>query len=495
MADCHPAVTHDRETEAMNPTSEVNSAETTRDATADSPLLEAPEHVLSTLERDGSRRWLYPRLSMGPLWKRRRAVAYFLIVFFVVVPHLRIGGKPLILLDVAAREFVFFGHTFLPTDTLLLALLMLGVFITIVLTTAYAGRLWCGWACPQTVYMEFLFRPIDRLFEGTAGKGGRPKRALTGWRSAARLAIYLVLCMLLAHTFLAYFVGTERLAMWVRSSPLEHPTAFLVMGATTFLMMFDFLFFREQLCLIACPYGRFQSVMLDRQSLIVAYDQNRGEPRKKGRRQAGEHSGDCVDCHQCVVVCPTGIDIRNGLQLECVNCTQCIDACNDVMDRVGRPQGLIRYSSQDALAGKPVRLLRVRTVAYPLLLTAVVIGFFVVLSTKYAFDARLTRGRGNPFQQAPNGMITNNFNVRLTNRTETPRSYTIKVIEPGDAQVQASSNSTAELDASGVAIVPLLIEVPLRSLGTQGQADGKIRIVDDIGNERIVTMKLLGPRL
>lgn len=455
-------------------------------------LLDAPEHVLSTLEGDGSRRWLFPKLSKGILWKRRRWLAYFLIVFFVVLPHLRVAGRPMILLDIASRRFVFFGHTFLPTDTLLLTLFMLAVFITIVLATTFAGRVWCGWACPQTVYMEFLFRPIDRLFEGTAGKGGKPKRKPTGIMAVARFAIYLVLCMLLAHTFLAYFVGTDRLAQWVRQSPLDHPTSFLVMGGTTVAMMFDFWYFREQLCLIACPYGRFQSVMLDRQSLIVAYDHNRGEPRKKGRHQEGDGAGDCVDCHQCVVVCPTGIDIRDGLQLECVNCTQCIDACNDVMDKVGSPRGLIRYSSQDALAGKPPKLLRVRTVAYPALLLTVVIAFFAVLSTKYAFDARLMRGRGNPFQQTSAGVIANNFRMRLSNRTNDPRTYTVRVLDPTDARL--GSNDPVELESSATTLVPIVVEVPATRLSPLGQYNGKLLITDDIGNEREVNMKLLGPR-
>lgn len=234
--------------------------------------------------------------------------------------------------------------------------------------------------------------------------------------------------------------------------------------------------------------------MLDRQSLIVAYDENRGEPRKKGRHREGDGAGDCVDCNQCVVVCPTGIDIRNGLQLECVNCTQCIDACNNVMDRVGRPRGLIRYSSQDALAGKPPKLLRIRTIAYPLLLAAVAVAFLIVLSTKYAFDAKLMRGRGNPFQQVSGGLISNNFNMRLTNRTDDPRTYTIKVVEPADARLRESSSQTVQLEGSGTSLVPVLVEVPATRLGSAGQCQGKIEIRDDIGNQRFVTMKLLGPR-
>ena len=477
----------------MNPTNDTtNPAEKT---TSSGQLLDAPDQVLSTLKADGSRRWLYPRLSKGKLWHWRRFLAYFLIVFFIVLPHLRLGGKPLVLLNIASRKFILFGHTFLPTDTLLLTLLMLGVFLTVVLATAMVGRVWCGWACPQTVYMEFLFRPIDRLFQGTAGKGGKPKQKITGWRAVARFAIYLILCALLAHTFLAYFVGTDQLAQWVRRSPFEHPTSFLVMGMTTGLMLFDFLIFREQMCLIACPYGRFQSVMLDRQSLIVAYDTDRGEPRRKGKRSEVDSAGDCVDCNQCVVVCPTGIDIRNGLQLECVNCTQCIDACNNVMDRVGKPQGLIRYSSQDALAGKKHRMLRMRTVAYPMLLIGVAVAFLLVLTTKFAFDAQITRGRGNPFQQTSPGMITNNFSLRLTNRTDEPRDYTIAIVEPAEAKLLGLSGESIRLEGNGDERVPIVVEIAATKIGSDGQMNSLVRIVDDIGNEQELKMKLVGPRL
>ncbi|MEM6366175.1 MAG: cytochrome c oxidase accessory protein CcoG, partial [Planctomycetota bacterium] len=374
----------------------MSTASAPQDAANDDALIEAPEHVLSTLERDGSRRWLYPKLATGAWWNRRRTIAYVLMVVFVVIPHLRWGGKPLVLLDIAAREFTLFGRTFLPTDTLLLALLMLTVFVSIVLVTAIAGRLWCGWACPQTVYMEFLFRPIDRLFEGTVGKGGKPKRSLSVPLQLARFAVYVVLCGFLSHTFLAYFVGTERLAQWIFSSPIEHPIAFLVMSATLGLMIFDFMFFREQLCLIACPYGRFQSVMLDEQSMIVAYDTGRGEPRKKGKHLPTDNVGDCVDCNQCVVVCPTGIDIRDGLQMECINCTQCIDACDDVMEKVGSPKGLIRYGSQDGLAGKAKKLLRARTIVYPLILVVLMTGLVFAISTRNGFDARVIRHGGAP---------------------------------------------------------------------------------------------------
>jgi cytochrome c oxidase accessory protein FixG len=431
---------------------------------------------------------------MGRWWQRRRIVAYVLMIVFVLIPHLRIGGKPAILLDIAARQFTIFGRTFLPTDTLLLALLMLTVFVSIVLVTAIAGRAWCGWACPQTVYMEFLFRPIDRIFEGTVGKGGKPKRSVAVLSQVARFAVYVVLCGFLAHTFLAYFVGTERLSQWVRSSPVEHPVAFLVMTGTLGLMLFDFLFFREQLCLIACPYGRFQSVMLDQQSLIVAYDPIRGEPRKKGKHKPTEDVGDCVDCNQCVVVCPTGIDIRHGLQMECINCTQCIDACDSVMEKVGSPKGLIRYGSQDSIAGKAKKLFRARTIIYPMILLALMSGLVFAISTKSGFDARILRRNGAPFTVYPDGSASNEFRIRLVNRTSDPQVYSLAVDAAEEAEIEVLDEAKLSLDAGQSVLVP--VHVTFRGSLTRGSGRKVIRAVisDQSENSREVEFSLLGPR-
>ena len=459
-------------------------------------LLEAPEHVLSTLEKDGSRRWMRPRLSTGSLWQRRRVVAYLLIAVFVAIPHLRLNGKPLILIDILGREFTFFGRTFLPTDTLLLAFLILSVFITIVLVTALTGRAWCGWACPQTVYMEFLFRPIDRLFDGTIGKGGKAKAEQTLTRQLARFGIYLVLCMFLAHTFLAYFVGTEDLAVWIRSSPIEHPFAFLVMAATTGLMLFDFGFFREQLCVIACPYGRFQSVMLDEQSMIVAYDPTRGEPRRKGKRPVSDQApaGDCVDCNQCVVVCPTGIDIRNGLQMECINCTQCIDACDSVMDRVGLPKGLIRFSSQDGIAGKPKRLLRARTVIYPLILCATVGGLIFTIARKSTFDARILRSRGSSWTVAGGSTILNSFRLKLVNRTEQQQTYSLSVESPSGVVIEVVDPAMMTIESGETARAPIHLRFDRSKTFGDGNEPIELVVSDGEDNQRTVRFHILGPR-
>lgn len=463
---------------------------------AGSSMLRPEEHVLSTLEADGSRRWLRPSLSTGSLWKRRRIVAYFLIVVFVAIPHLRFSGKPLIQLDIGAREFTIIGHVFLPTDTMLLALGMVGVFLTIVLVTAVSGRMWCGWGCPQTVYMEYVFRPIDRWFEGTKGRGGKPRQQMSAPMRFLRFAIYLALSMFLAHTFLAYFVGTEKLSLWIHSSPLKHPTAFLVMAGTTVAMLFDFMFFREQMCLIACPYGRFQSVMLDRSSLIVGYDYNRGEPRgkKKKSESAASEKGDCVDCNRCVAVCPTGIDIREGLQMECINCTQCIDACDDVMEKIGRPKRLIGYTSQENLEGKKSSLFRARTLLYPLLLIAVGVAFVSVLSTKYAFDVRILRGKGSPFNRTAAGKLSNSMQLRLVNRSDVTQTYTISTATPDGAKLRVVDPDGLTLESGGTSMVPVLIEFPNYLTQRNGAVEASLLIQDDSGNERTIDYKLLGPR-
>ncbi len=463
---------------------------------AASTLLDAPEHVLSTLEKDGSRRWLWPRLVMGEHWKHRRWLGWALIAFFVTLPHLRVAGKPPLLIDIPARQLIVLGHTFLPTDTVLLALGMLSVFLSIMTVTTLAGRVWCGWGCPQTVYMEFLFRPIDRFFEGTRGHGGKPRKSLSGLASIARIAIYVVLSMALAHTFLSYFVGTDRLAMWIRSSPFQHPAAFLVMSVTTIAMLFDFLFFREQLCLIACPYGRFQSVMLDRRSLIVGYDTVRGEPRGKVQKQAAvdQPRGDCVDCNLCVAVCPTGIDIRNGLQMECINCTQCIDACNGVMQKLGRPLGLIRYSSQDGLSGKKSSKLRPRMLLYPALLIVALSAFTYVLLTKSTFDVSTVRGAGNPYTKIDVRQLQNSFKLRLVNRSAEDQQYQVSILQPAGAALEVLSPEALQMTPGQNRLIPMSIQFPASVTAATGRATAIIEVSDGQGNRREVECQLLGPK-
>jgi len=449
--------------------------------------------VLPTLNEDGSRRWIRPKPAHGAYWKARRAVAMGLMLVFFLIPHLRMGGKPLILLDLPRRHFTLFGTTFLPTDTLLLMLLLASILITIFLLTALFGRVWCGWACPQTVYMEFLFRPIERWVEG--GRSGslgldRERRHFHP-RRLLKYAIYGVLALFLAHTFLAYFVGTEALAEWVRRSPSEHPTSFFVMAGTAVAVFANFAYFREQTCLVACPYGRMQAVLLDRQSMIVAYDTNRGEPRMKGKvRPAG--AGDCIDCGACVLTCPTGIDIRDGLQMECIHCTQCADACDDVMTRVGKPKGLIRYSSRELLEGHTRHLVRPRTVLYPLALALFVGGFAYALATRDAADVTVLRGTGEPFTRQDDGRISNQVRVKIANRTNADHDYRIEVGGAAEGTVIAPQNPL-RVAAGASEVTTVFILLP-RRVFHDGEHRVTVRVSDGAGFTTDMPYRLVGPR-
>ncbi len=454
-------------------------------------FLEAPDQVLSTLNPDGTRRWLHPRLSKGKWWKRRRAVAYFLIGLFNALPWIPIGGKPAILLDVVQRDFAFFGVSFRPTETPLLALLLLLIFLGIFYLTSLIGRAWCGWGCPQTVYLEFLYRPLERLVEGKSyAKGGK---VAAQWRKLLKFGLFTLVSAHLSHTFLAYFVGGPVVLEWSMSSPAEHPVGFSIVWFTTLLMLLDFGWFREQLCTLACPYGRLQAVLLDRNSLIIGYDESRGESRAKmpARKKAaeGQSFGDCVDCSLCVATCPTGIDIRDGLQMECVACAECIDACDGVMEKIGKPTGLIRYASQESLAGRITRWFRPRTIAYPVILTGLLVLFTVQLAGRESGMVQIQRAKGAPFEVMTDGRVRNLVNFRLDNRAKEERRYTISLPEGVEGLIPINPVVVAG-GQSGMGIVHLYLP---REVFEGGKAMVPITISDGVDFEHLLEFQALGP--
>ena len=459
---------------------------------ADFTLPQLDERVLSTLNVDGTRRWMEPRDARGRFWRARLVVAVALIAVFTAIPWLRIGGKPPILLDVMTRQFTFLGTTFRPTETLLLAVLMLAIFVAVFLATAVFGRVWCGWGCPQTVYLEFVYRPIERLFLGAAY--GRKGASVPAWRRLAMYAAYLVISAHLANTFLAYFVGTDRLAAWTLGSPANHPVAFTVFAVTVGLMMFDFVFFREQLCTLACPYGRFQSVLLDRDSLVIAYDRTRGEPRAKAAERrtmeaAGQEAGDCIECTMCQQVCPTGIDIRNGLQLECIHCAQCVDACDEVMRKVGRPIGLIRYSTQNRIERTERRGFRYRLVIYPLLLGVMVTAFVALLARREPVLVEQVRVLGANFAVAADGAIETPIEVLVENRTDVER--TVRVTGAGDVEV-AGGHAEVRVPASDAATLAFTVRAPAATFG-RGSRPGAVTVDDGVRAPHPVELTIAGP--
>jgi cytochrome c oxidase accessory protein FixG len=462
---------------------------------------------LTTLHADGSRKWLKPRLSEGKFWQARRIVAYVLILLFTAIPYMSMNGKPLMLIDLTMRKFTLLGKTFLPTDTLLLSLLCMMIALGVFWVTALWGRVWCGWGCPQTVYMEYVYRPIERFFEGAPG---RPKKTkgVQGWLQQSgfgmllKYVVYFVISCYLAHTFLAYFVGVEKLRVWVTQSPFEHPTPFIVMTVVTALMMLDFSFFREQICLVVCPYGRMQSVMIDRQSMIISYDRKRGEPRGV-KKKAGTsdvslpvlamhdaRTADCVDCKMCVTTCPTGIDIRNGLQMECINCAQCIDACDSVMTKLNRPTGLIRYASQAVIDGEKPKLLRARVLLYPVIMIVLGVLFIGVLMNQAPSYIAVLRGTGAPFYTLPSGEVANPVKLKLINRTEGDVAYTVTSTD-GIAQVRIEDKQITLKPGELRQVSGIIVVQP--DAFVNGTYNASVRVRASDGYAREVTYRLLGP--
>jgi cytochrome c oxidase accessory protein FixG len=393
------------------------------------PVLQSATSATGSIQSDGRRKRIVPGDVSGRFDRARKIVFLLLIGLWIALPWVKIGGAPAIFLDVDARRFFLFGMTFNAQDTWLLFFLLSGVGFGLVYVTAIAGRAWCGWACPQTVFLEGVYRRIERWIEGPREKHLRrdagPATVGRVARKVVKQAAFVLVSLAIAHVVLAYFVSLPRAFAMVRQSPAAHPEAFAWVFALTGLLYGNFAWFREQFCVLVCPYGRMQSMLIDEDSLVVGYDAKRGEPRGK----KGKAEGDCVDCNRCVVVCPTGIDIRDGLQVDCLACTACIDACDDVMDKLGRPRGLIRYDSPNGLAGAPRRFVRPRLVLYTALMFVGAAVTLTATRTRTDFEAAALRLPGAPYTIEA-GTLRNAFELHLVNKRGERQAFAIRVEAP-----------------------------------------------------------------
>jgi cytochrome c oxidase accessory protein FixG len=397
------------------------------------PVLQPARVLKGSLREDGSRDAPQPADVHGRFTTFRKALFLVLIAIWAALPWIDVGGHPAVFLDAEKRAFYLFGATFNAQDLWLLFFLVTGTGFTLVYVTALVGRVWCGFACPQTVFLEAFYRRVERWIEGGREERIRRNKApLTvekAIRKIGKHTLYVLLSFVIAHIFLSYFVSAPGVLRMVRGSPQTHPEAFAWAMAMTILFYLDFGYFREQLCLIVCPYGRLQSALVDADTVTVGYDATRGEPRARGKTKR-QGAGDCVDCKRCVVVCPTNIDIRNGLQVDCIACTQCIDACDEVMDKLGRPRGLIRYASTRSLAGGKTKIIRTRTVVYTVLYVIGGIVALLAMRRHDDFEANLLRLPGPPYV-LEGDTIRDGLEVHVFNKTSSPRQFTI---EPQPAQ-------------------------------------------------------------
>lgn len=369
------------------------------------------------------REWIYPKVIKGKLYRYRNWLSYGLLALLFAGPFIKLNGEQLILFNILERKFVFFGVVFWPQDFHIFVLAMLTFIIFIILFTAVFGRVWCGWACPQTIFMEMLFRKIEFWIEGDAIKQRKldaaPLSAEKFLKKTAKHAIFIVISFLIANVFLAYIIGTEELIKIIKEPVVQHISGFIAIVLFTAAFYLVFARLREIVCTVICPYGRLQGVLLDNKSLVVAYDYERGEPRGKLQRDNlnDPETGDCVDCNVCVQVCPTGIDIRHGTQLECINCTLCIDACDMVMEKINRPKRLIGFMSQEEITSrKPFRFSK-RIYGYAAILTVLVSILTFLLISRSAIETIILRASGTLYQDRADGTVSNLYNAELINKT------------------------------------------------------------------------------
>lgn len=458
---------------------------------------------IGTIKEDGKRAWVFPKKPSGKLYEYRKYVSYILLTFLIASPFVKINGNQFLMFNVLERRFNIFGFPFYPQDFHLFVISMIIGVVFIALFTVAFGRIFCGWMCPQTIFMEMVFRRIEYWIDGDRGAQIRLDRQ--EWdaekirKRVLKWIIFFIISFIIANVFLAYLIGSDRLIQYVTDGPTQHYSTMVSLLIFTAVFYFIFAWFREQVCIIACPYGRMQGVLLDNKSIVVAYDYKRGEAengRKKWRKNEDREAlgyGDCIDCFQCVNVCPTGIDIRNGTQLECVNCTACIDECDSIMEKVDLPKGLIRYASEDEITKKEKFKFTPRLKGYTavlVILTGVLVGMMFLRND---LEANILRLPGQLYEHKEGNIISNVFTYKLLNKTtKSVDNVHFELISPkGEIKLVRTDNFDVQPEA--LAEGTLFIEINASALSGD-KNDLKIGVYSNDKLIETTTARFLAPR-
>ncbi len=471
--------------------------------------METPENEvfrdsIGTINEEGKRNWIFPKKPSGAYWEKRKLVSYFLLAFLFAAPFIKINGNQFLMFNVLERRFNIFGFPFWPQDFHLFVISMIIGVVFITLFTVGFGRIFCGWICPQTIFMEMVFRRIEFWIDGDRNK--QMRLAKQKWdaekirKRSLKWFIFLVISFLIANIFLAYLIGSDKLLRYIQEGPAQHMGTLIPLLIFTAVFYFIFAWFREQVCIIACPYGRLQGALLDNKSIVVAYDHKRGEGesgRKKFRKNEDREAlghGDCIDCFQCVHVCPTGIDIRNGTQLECVNCTACIDECDTIMEKIDKPKGLIRYASEDNIEKKEPFKLTARMKGYIAVLVILIGVLLGMLALRNDVEARVLRLPGQLYEHKDNNIISNVYTYKIVNKTtETIEDVSFK-LRGIDGEIKlVSTSDTFTVEESGLAEGTLFIELKQSDLS----GDKNNLTIDVYSGDKLIettSVSFLGPR-
>ncbi|HLO82514.1 MAG TPA: cytochrome c oxidase accessory protein CcoG [Chitinophagaceae bacterium] len=450
---------------------------------------------VATIDEKGQRRYIHPKKPKGRLYNARTYTSIIYLIIFFGLPFIKIGGEPFFMLNVLDRKFIFFGQIFGPQDFFIFALGMITFMMFVILFTVIFGRVFCGWACPQTIFMEMVFRKIEYWIDGDMAQQRKLKEM--PWngekirKRLTKIVVFYAISFLIANFFMAYLIGMDQVKLYIHEGITAHFGTFATLLVFSGIFFFVYYWFREQVCIVVCPYGRLQGVLLDKNSIVVAYDYVRGEPRTKPKKHVNlEKAGDCIDCAACVRVCPTGIDIRNGTQLECVNCTACIDACDAIMDSVQKPRGLIRFASEKNIREGAKTKVTSREIAYSAVLALLLSVLAILLITRDDVDVTVLRASGAVYQTLQDGRLGNVYNIKMANKVRKEKIVTLK-LENIEGEIQVVGD-TLKVEGEGYKTQPFIIKIKPEYI-KQRKTPIEIGVYE--GNKKIKTAKttFMGP--